>query len=565
MGARLRVRVIVSGIGLLLLGAGSAPPAVAPALAAAVTPVVFEEVAQKAGVRFIVDPSRTAQKHQPEAMIAGVALFDYNNDGRLDIYVVNGATMPGLEKRLPRFSNALFKNNGDWTFNDVTAAAGVAGKGYEMGVVSGDYDNDGDVDLFVSGLKANILYRNNGNGTFSDVSESAGLAQPDPEYGTLWGVAAAFADFDRDGWLDLLVSNYCVWDPKIEPPCGDADTREYCHPDAYKGLPSSLYRNNHDGTFTDVSVASGLRKHIGKGMGIGVADFNGDGWVDFFLSNDTLPAFLFVNKRDGTFAEASFDAGVAFTATGRPISGMGADARDVTNDGWPDIFQTALAKEDFPLFKNLGSGVFEEITGRVGLSALALPRAGWSNGIYDLNNDGRKDLFVACSAVMDPEGRFRGKVRMPNAVFLQDPEGRFVDGAETAGADFARAAVHRGAAFGDIDNDGRVDVVVTALEAPLEIWRNVSTAPHHWLLVCLTGKKSSRDAQGAKVKIVSASGTQHNHANTAVGYGGGSDVRVHFGLGADTLVRELTIEWPTGAVQVLKDVPVDQILTVREP
>lgn len=547
------------------LVAASDVPVAPPASAGTPVPVRFEEIAARAGVSMVVDQSRTPAKHQPEPMIAGVALLDYDGDGRLDIYVVNGATMPGLEKLRPRFSNRLFRNLGDRTFKDVTATAGVEGRGYEMGAVAGDFDNDGDPDLFVTGLRRNILYRNEGDGTFKDVTDAAGLGRPDQEYGTLWAVAAAFADYDRDGWLDLFVSNYCVWDPKTEPECGDSQGREYCHPDRYPGLPNSLFRNNRDGTFTDVSVATGIRAHIGKGMGIGVADFDRDGWVDFFLSNDTQPAFLFMNQRGASFKETGFASGVAFTQSGKPISGMGADARDVDDDGLPDVFQTALAFEDFPLFRSLGDGTFEETTGRSGVSALARVRAGWSNGIYDLNNDGRKDLFVACASVMDPDGRFKGRVLMPNAVFVQRPDGRFADGSPGAGADFQRAAVHRGAAFGDLDDDGRVDAVVTALEAPVEVWRNVSAPEHHWLLVRAVGTKSNRDGQGTWITAVTASRTQHNHVNTAVGYGGSSDPRAHFGLGADTVVKELTLNWPSGTVQTLTNVKADQVLTVREP
>ncbi len=543
-------------------GAASAPGGGAGAFA----PVVLEDVAQKAGVRFVVDPNRSARKHQPETMIAGVALLDYDGDGRLDIFVVNGATMPGLDKSDPRFWNRLYRNRGDGSFEDVTESAGVAGTGYDMGVATGDYDNDGHPDLFVAGLRRNTLYHNDGHGHFRDVTAAAGLAQPDPELGTLWAVSAAFSDYDRDGWLDLFVSNYCVWDPKTEKECLGEGGHEYCHPDAYAGLPHSLFRNNHDGTFRDVSASAGIRKHLAKGMGIAVADFDGDGWPDFFVANDTLPAQLFTNQRDGTFSETSVMAGLAVTDYGRPISGMGADARDVDGDGRPDIFETALAKEDFPLFRNLGSGSFEEVTRSRGVSALALPRAGWSNGIYDLNNDGRKDLFVACSGVMDPNGHFRGKVLMPNAVFVQLADGRFADGNVSAGADFAsRQAVHRGAAFGDLDGDGRVDVVVTALEGPLEIWRNVSRAPHHWLLVRTVGTRSNRDGLGAKVRIVTDAGTQWNAVQTAVGYASASDPRVHFGLGPASVVRELRIDWPSGAVQTLREVAADQVLTVREP
>jgi hypothetical protein len=528
-------------------------------------PVVFKEEAAKREVRFMADPSRTAHKHQPETMVSGVALFDYDNDGWLDIYAVNGATMPGLEKKHPEFSNRLFRNDGDGTFTDVTMAAGVAGKSYEHGVATGDSDNDGDVDLFIAGLRANILYRNNGDGTFSDATEAAGLGKSDPEYGTLWGVAAAFADYDNDGRLDLFVSNYCVWDPKTEPWCGDRNAPDYCHPRYYHGLPNSLFHNNGDGTFTDVSVASGIRKHIGKGMGIGVADFDDDGYVDFFLANDTLPGFLFMNNRDGTFAEVGFERGVAYTDRAQPISGMGADARDIDNDGLPDIFETALSTENFPLFRNLGGASFEDVTARSGLGVLARTRAGWSNGIADFNSDGHKDLFVASADVMDPGGHFREKVPLANSLFINLGNGRFVDGNPTAGPDFARRAVHRGSALGDIDNDGRIDAVVTALEAPLELWHNVSPEPAHWLLVSTIGSKSNRDGQGARIKIVTESGARYNHVHTAVGYGCSSDPRVHFGLGSNTIISEMTVNWPSGVVQIFKKVAIDQILTIRKP
>lgn len=554
---------------LALLGSSPASrglPAAETAEAVRFAPVVFEEIAERAGVRMVVDPSRTPRKHQPETMIAGVGVFDYDGDGHLDIYVVNGGTMPGLEKKDPRFWNRLYRSRGDLTFEDVTEKAGVAGVGYDMAVATGDYDNDGDTDLFVVGLRRNTLFRNEGNGRFTDVTASAGLAQPDPEFGTLWGVSAAFADYDRDGWLDLFVSNYCVWDPVTEAECRSDKGYEYCHPDAYPGLPNSLFRNDRDGTFSDVSVASGIRKHLAKGMGIGVADFDDNGWVDFFVANDTLPSQLFMNGGDGTFTEDSVMAGLAVTDYGRPISGMGADARDVDGDGWPDIFETALTHEDFPLFRNLGDGSFQEVTRRLGLSFFSLARAGWSNGIYDLNNDGRKDLFVASSSVMDPEGHFKGRVLMPNVVYVQLENGRFADAGSSAGADFpSRKAIHRGAAFGDLDDDGRIDVVVTALESPLEIWRNVSPSANHWLLVKTVGTRSNRDGMGARIRIVTASGSQWNSVNTAVGYAGASDPRVHFGLGADTVVRELVITWPSGTVQTLRDIGADQILVVREP
>ncbi|HVQ32031.1 MAG TPA: VCBS repeat-containing protein, partial [Vicinamibacteria bacterium] len=430
-------------------------------------PVVFEEVAAARGLRFLTNSSRTARKHQPETMVAGVALFDYDNDGWLDIYAVNGARMTGLEKTGPEYWNRLFRNNRDGTFTDVTVAAGVRGQGYDLGVVTGDYDNDGNTDLFVAGLRRNTLFHNNGDGTFSDVTEKTGLAKHDAKYGTLWAVAAAFVDDDRDGWLDLFVSNYCVWDPETEASCGNPKAPDYCHPKEYQGLPNSLFHNNRDGTFADVSAAAGLRAHVGKGMGIGVADFDDDGWPDLFVANDTVPAQLFMNNKDGTFTEGAFERAVAFTERAEAVSGMGADAKDVDNDGRPDLFETAIAGESFPLFKNLGRGTFEDVTAPSGVTLASLSRSGWGNGIVDLNNDGWKDLFVACADVMDPQGAFGDRVPMANAVFVNVKNGRFTDGSGSAGEAFARKAVHRGAAFGDLDNDGRVDVVVSALDGPL--------------------------------------------------------------------------------------------------
>ena len=537
--------------------AASSPPAF--------DPVVFGEAAAQSGLRFVTHSGRTARKHQPETMVAGVALLDYDGDGWLDVYAVNGGVLPGAEKTGPEHWNRLFRNDGRGHFTDVTERAGVAGRGYDLGVATGDYDNDGDTDIFVAGLRRNTLFNNNGDGTFKDVTEAAGLARPDPKYGTLWAVAAAFLDYDRDGRLDLFVSNYCVWDPAREPLCGDPKAPDYCHPKQYEGLPGSLFHNEGNGTFADVSVPSGIRAHVGKGMGLGVADFDDDGFPDLFVANDTTPALLFMNNRNGTFTESAFERAVAFGERAEAVSGMGADAADVDNDGRPEIFETALANESFPLFKNLGGGSFEDVTTRSGVGAATRPRSGWGNGMVDLNNDGWKDLFVACADVMDPGGAFRERVPMANAVLVNLKDGRFADGSAAAGEAFARKAVHRGAAFGDVDNDGRVDVVVTSLDGPLELWRNASPVRHHWLLLKMVGSRSNRDGAGAKVMVVSPSGARYGQVNTAVGYGSASDPRVHFGLGGDAVVDALTVTWPSGKVQTLKGVPADQVLTVREP
>jgi len=546
-----------------LAGAGTAW-CVKGGLATPSVDLIRFEYVTPAGLHFVADSCRTQHKHQPETMVSGVALFDYNNDGLLDIYAVNGARIPSLRKDGEVYYNRLFKNRGDGTFEDVTLHAGVQGRGYNLGVAVGDYDNDGFPDIFVAGLQGNILYHNNGDGTFTDVTSHAGLDSRDPKYGYLWAMGGAWLDYDRDGWLDLFVSNYCVWNPDKEPACTLNGIPDYCHPRLYEGLPNSLFHNNRDGTFTDVSVASGIRGRIGKGMGVSVADFDDDGWPDIFVANDTLPNSIFRNQHDGTFKEVSLESGVAYTENGTPVSGMGVDARDIDNDGRVDIFEVALRGESWPLFQNLGNGLFNDATYECGLTGATLPRSGWGNGIFDFNNDGWKDLFVASAEVTDPLGSERGRVMQPNVVFANLRDGRFVDASFEAGmAD--QKAVHRGAAFGDLDNDGRIDAIVTALGGPLEVWRNVSPSRNHWLLVKTIGTKSNRDGIGAKLKLVTAGGVQYNYVTTAVGLGSSSDVRVHFGLGTHTVVEELQISWPSGIKQELKHVKADQILTVREP
>jgi hypothetical protein len=499
-------------------------------------------------------------------MVAGVALLDYDGDGLLDVFLTNGARMTNLDKSEPRFWNRLYRNLGGWKFEDVTEKAGVKGHGYDNGAAAADFDNDGRTDLFVAGLRRNVLYRNRGDGTFEDVTERAGLEKPDPDHGTLWAVAAAFFDFDNDGDLDLFVSNYCIWDPKTEPLCGPKGLNDYCHPNNYKGLPNSLFRNEGNGTFTDVSAASGIRKVIGKGMGLGVADFDADGFVDIFVANDTEPNYLFRNRGNGQFEEIGFVAGVSYPEVGRALSGMGADARDIDDDGRPDIFHTALSSETMPIFKNQGNNTFLEMTARAGVSSLSLSRAGWSNGIVDLNNDGHKDLFVAGGDVMDPVGEFREKVRQTNLVMAGLGKFKFAEATAGAGADFStRKATHRGAAFGDFDNDGRVDALVTALDEGVELWRNVSPVANHWLAIRTVGGRSNRDGIGARIAVTTPSGVRHSHVNPAVGYGGSSDIRVHFGLGRDQTVTRVEVRWPSGVVQVLENVRGDQILLVSEP
>jgi enediyne biosynthesis protein E4 len=544
------VRALVLGLGLLAT------------LTTGVDPIQFED---GPAPRFVTRTGRTTRKYLPQTMAGGVAVFDYNNDGLLDIYVVNGATMPALLKDGAQYSNRLFRNNGDGTFTDVTDTAGLAGQGFNIGVAIGDYDNDGFEDIFVAGVHRDTLYHNNGDGTFTDVTERTGLARPDPQYGKLWAVGATWVDYDRDGLLDLFVVNYVQWDPKTEPVCEKGGLPDYCYPRAYTGVPNSLFHNNGDGTFTDVSAVSGIRRSIGKGMAVAAADFEGDGWPDLFVSNDTLPNTLFLNQRNGTFKEAAIEKGVAFTENGAAISGMGVDARDIDNDGLPDIFETALLNETMPLFRNLGQVGFEEITFSSGVAHASLAKTGWSNGIYDFNNDGRKDLFAACGHVMDAQGSLHATVPQTNIIFANLGKEQFSDVSTSAGVALARRGVHRGAVFGDLDNDGRVDVVLTELDGPLRILRNVSLAPNHWLLIRTIGTKSNRDGIGTRIRLVTEDSVQYNAVSTSVGYASSSDLRVHFGLGRRALVQELELFWPSGTYQVLKNVKADQVLTVREP
>lgn len=552
----------------------------ASAAFAAPPPVRFQDLAPRAGIDFVLRNSATPQKRQIETMVSGVAVFDYNNDGRPDIYFVNGASQPRLAKSDPSYFNRLYRNDGDWRFTDVTRAAGVEGEGFATGVAAADYDNDGFTDLFIAGVNRDILYRNRGDGTFEDVTAKAGLT---PRGAKPWAISAGFFDYDNDGRLDLFVSNYVIWDPAREPFCGDPfrSYRTYCHPRYYQGLPNQLFRNNGDGTFTEVSQAAGLSAHIGKGMSTLFADYDLDGRIDVLVTNDTTPNFLFHNEGNGRFRELALQAGVAFNEDGRAVSSMGADFRDLDNDGLPDVFIAALANETFPLFRNLGRGQFVDITYPSGLGRLTLPHSGWSNGIFDFNNDGFKDLFVACGDVNDNTELFSSRrSRQRNLILVNPGDGKFIDWSAQAGPDFQQTGLHRGAAFGDFDLDGRVDVVVSRIGERAELFRNTSsaTAPlrriggrlvqsaPHWLAIRLTGRRSNRDAIGASIHLVSSSGLQQwNHVTTSVGYACASDKTVFFGLGQDSMVKLLEITWPSGAIQKLEDVPADVYLTLAEP
>jgi tetratricopeptide (TPR) repeat protein len=504
----------------------------------------------------VVANGATGAKHLIETMIAGVAVFDFDGDGWPDIFVTNGAAIPSLEKAGPRFSNRLFRNNHDGTFRDVTEKARVAGAGYSMGVAAADYDNDGHVDLFVTGVRGNTLYRNRGDGTFEDVTKQAGL---DGNGG--WAVAAGWFDYDNDGRLDLFVVRYVRWDPANETACGypERNIRQYCNPKMYAPLANALYHNEGSGRFRDVSQATGIAAYAGKGMGVAFGSIDGGRNLDIFVANDTMPNFLFHNRGDGTFEEIAGKTGVAYNDDGVALSSMGVDFRDYDNDGQEDIFITALSNETFPLFRNLG-GHYGDVTYPAGIGKTSYPWSGWSCGMFDFNNDGYKDLFAANGHVMDNEELTSSRQsRQPNLVFINQGNGTFR--AEM----LPETAMHRGAAFGDFDRDGRIDVVVTRLNKKSLILRNISEGTGHWLTLRLEGVRSNRDGIGARVHLVSASGEQWNRVTTSVGYGGSSDRLVHFGLGQDTVARSIEIEWPSGIRQVLRDIAADRYYQFIEP
>lgn len=525
----------------------------------------FRNEIKSSGITFVERNSLTPQRYSIETMTGGVALFDYNNDGLLDIFFTNGAAIPTLDKRDQSYWNRLYRNNGDGTYTDVTVAAGLSGLGYSMGVATGDYDNDGFVDLYVTGFDENQLFHNNGNGTFTDVTEKSYVNGVTAGAGKAWSVTAGWIDYNHDGKLDLFVVNYLSYKLKSASLCHVNDLPAYCAPNDFMGTSNILYRNNGDGTFTDVSVSSHIADYVGKGMGVAFADYDGDGFDDIFVSNDTYPNFLLHNNRDGTFTNVAAIAQVAYTDNGKTVAGMGADFRDLNNDGHPDIFHTAMFGDSFPLYENLGGGEFEDVTTKSSLTNETSRSTGWGTGSFDFDNDGNKDIFTADAAILDNamEAEHR-PYAMPDKVLHNIGNLAFEDVSAEAGASFGVVAAHRGAAFGDLNNDGRIDAVVAVLNGHPEVMMNETVNKNHWIIIKLIGVADNRDGLGTKVKVITRSGPQYNEATTAVGYNSASDKRVHFGLGSDTMIDRLELLWPTGVKQVLTHVKADQILTVRE-
>lgn len=530
---------------------------------------VFADCLDKTGIRFDCLTSRTSDKYLIETMGGGVALFDYDGDGRLDVFFVNGAALkPHMgpddkpDKSDPKFWNRLYRNNGDGSFTDVTERAGVRGHSYGQGVAVGDYNNDGHADLFVTNYGSNILYRNNGDGTFTDVTEKAGVA------GSGWSSGACFVDYDRDGYLDLIVVRYLDWKLNKNPWCGDSSKgfRAYCHPNVFHPATYIVYHNNGNGTFSDVTAKSGFAAHPGNGLGIDINDFDRDGWPDIVVANDTLPQQLFRNNHDGSFTDMGEASGLAYDEDGKSYSGMGVSFEDYNNDGWPDVFIGDLANQKYAAYRSMKDGrTFEYVTNTSGVGEITMMHSAWGLKFFDYDNDGWKDLLIAQSHVMDNIEQTQPSLHYREPLLLLRNEGgRFRDVSASSGSPFRRAVVARGAAFGDIDNDGFVDCVVSCLDGPPMILRNQGNG-NHWITIDPIGTKSNRDGIGAEIRITTVDGKQqYAMVDTAGSYLSASDKRVHFGLGSEKVVKLIEISWPSGIVQRIQNVAADQILKVRE-
>jgi hypothetical protein len=535
------------------------------------SPVQFVDVAAQSGIQFKHQASPTTQKYLIETMGAGVALFDCDGDGRLDIFFVNGARIDDPmpkgalpAKDGPKYWNRLYHQKSDGTFEDITERSGLAGEGYGMGVAVGDYDNDGQEDLYVTGFPHNHLYHNKGNCTFEDVTEATGVSASG------WSASAAFVDIDNDGFLDLIVTRYLDWSFDNNPYCGEHQPghRGYCSPDIFHGISPILYHNDGKGHFTDVSQKSGLAKLEGKGLGVAIADFDHDGRADIVIANDAVREFLLHNLGNSQLKEIAVEAGTAVNEDGRVYSGMGVDFADYDNDGNPDIIITNLSDQKYAIYHNSGNGTFTYETGPSGLGMITRPYAGWGVKFIDYDNDGWKDLFIAQGHVMDTI-----QLTFPHLRYLQpllllhnDQGKKFVDVSAQSGEIFQQKRAARGLAVGDINNDGALDVVITTNNGPALILQNKGGRRNHWLTLHLVGHKSNRDAIGAEVKMITASGiAQCATVTTAGSYLSASDRRVHFGLGSATSAKSIEIHWPSGIRQRLEDVPGNQILTINEP
>ena len=534
-----------------------------PSFAKPETPPRFVDVAKAAGINFRHTNAASSEKYLIETMGSGCGWIDYDQNGLLDFYLVNGAGTRVYTPTQP-LRSALYRNNGDGTFSDVTEKSGVGAEGlFGMGVAVGDYDNDGFPDLFVLGYGRCILYHNNGNGTFTDVTERAGVKNLDR-----WASSAAWFDYDNDGKLDLVIANYVDWTPERNFYCGDREPgmRSYCHPDDFRGQPPTLFHNNGDGTFTDVSQPSGLGAKGGNGLGVVTFDYDDDGWQDIFIANDHMPNFLFHNNRDGTFREVGYLAGVAVSSDGVFEAGMGADAADTTGNGKQDLVVTHLDMQLARLYRNLGDQGFDDATFRSKLSYATYRMSGFGTRFLDYDNDGNRDLFIANGHVLDNIQRYHAETTYaePKLMFRNTGKGVFENVTTQMGPDFQLPCVSRGAAVGDFDNDGKLDILVSNNGGAPQLLRNIGEYGNHWLEIFLIGTKSNRDGVGSRVKVVAGDLVLHEQRKGGMSYQSAQDPRLHFGLGPRTHIDAIEIRWPSGVVTKLTDVPCDQVIAIEE-
>ena len=558
---------VISSIAVAAQSPASASQSSAASEAQSEVPGRFIDITEKAGVHFQHYALHTSRKYLLETMGSGVALFDCDNDGRLDIYLLNGApytdpTPKGFipQKTGPEYWNRMYHQKADGTFEDITEKSGLKGDGYDMGVAVADYDNDGHEDVFVTGYGGNRLYHNNGDCTFTDVTEKAGVG------GGGWSSSAAWVDLDNDGLLDLVVGRYVTWDWE-DVWCGEhrEGYRGICHPDVFQPITMLVYHNDGNGHFTEISHKLGLDKPA-KALGIAIGDYDKDGHIDMFVANDSMPEFLFHQKPDGTFEEVGLEANVAVNAEGQTYAGMGVDFADYDNDGWPDLVVTDLANQRYALYHNNRDGTFDYVSLSSGVGANSQFHSGWSLRFMDYDNDGLKDLLIAQGHDMDniqlvsPILRYREPM-----LLLRNTGKKFVDVSSISGDIFHEAWVGRGMAIGDIDNDGRIDAVVSTNGGPAHILLNKTVTANHWITLHLIGHKSNRDGIGAVVKLTTARRSQWVTVTTSSGYLSSSDPRVHFGISDSAVADSIEIQWPSGILQTLTNIKGDRQINVDEP